>query len=162
MNNICAKCNVCSFMPPQIGPRELSLGDDNATVLVIDDARGEDDLLLGLERAALFLGKGVAFTYTSSIRCTHDALSNEQQEEALAKCSVWTNYLLGGRSLVVTTENGLHQMKVGEGKKAGDLFRNEQLGVVLVIHPLHSSFDVSTDSFYLAQIARAKKSAGVK
>lgn len=164
MKELCAKCNVChAFMPEQKHPIDLFVNDQFAPVLVIDDVRCDEEVLWGLEMMEELLGKGVPYTYTKTVRCTHVALNEEQGKEAVSRCSVWTNSLLEGRALIITTVLGLQQMKIGEGKEPGDLFRNEKVGVVLVIEPSYRMSEVvlfgSTD--YKSKAKRAMKAAGL-
>lgn len=137
MKHLCAKCNVCEHMPDQEGDRDLFLLEERSSVLVIDDAWGADHTPIQRRLDALF-PEGVAYTYTSTVRCkfsTHE-VSPEWVEVSVQRCAVWTHLLMDNRSVVITTPYGLRQMGLEVDRKPGDMFKSAKVGVVLVIPPI--------------------------
>lgn len=164
MHHICSQCNICAFMPEQTAPRLLSFNNTenpafDTMVLVIDDSQNQLDQYDGMKWVADNLLPNTPFTYTSTVRCEYDPIDLEagQFEQALEQCAVWTHQLLEGRAVIITTENGLHQMQVGQDKKRGDMFKHPRLGSILVIPPVAVMMHGSFVKEYLPRVQRVLK-----
>lgn len=138
MQKLCASCNVCDFLPEQKLPRVLSVEEEGEwpRVLVIDDNFSKKNYQQAIETAQQILGD-VPFTYTSTIRCDLPSdLELPKLRIAASRCSVWTGSLVENRSVILTTQRGLDQMKLGAEREVGDMFRNNRAGLILCIPPL--------------------------
>jgi len=138
MKGICATCSICDFMPPQKRLRQLSFQDEGAPVLILDDTNGNSTEALRV--AKLLLGDDVPFTYTTTVRCVQKIhqVSSDALDKALQRCAVWTHLLTDNRSVILATQHGLQQMRVGREVKAGGMFKSVKWGLVLCVPPLHS------------------------
>lgn len=163
ISNLCKRCNICTFMPVQESERVMAVTPVNTepVVLIIDNAYQEGEWISGLEMSTELLGL-TSFTYTSTIRCTFTdqdvARGSNDHQKALQSCSVWTNFLLEGRAVIISTMDGLQQMKIEkiEDKEVGKVFRNARFGIVVVTPPIHS-FNQNLIDVYRPKIDRALK-----
>lgn len=161
MRNLCAQCNICSFV--KVGERtdlyeKLSRDEfvtDGSTprILVIAEAGNERVEILQLMNIEGVLAD-IPYTYTRVVRCEYEPMPSEQMREAESRCAVWTHHLLSGRSLIITVPKGLRQMGI-EGKNVGDLFRSGKYGVVLVVDRYNEIHK------YQDKIQRALREAGI-
>jgi hypothetical protein len=146
MNNIIAKCNICSsFMPEQEEDRRLSwiygsgpIAETKlAPVLFIDNCDDKRDISRAL-LVATDLVRDSNFVYTTTIRCDFmpGEIEIKQLIQAEHRCAVWTHSLLENRLLIISTQAGLRQMQLGEDKSPGDIWQNSRVGVVLCVPPL--------------------------
>lgn len=158
----CRNCNICAFMPEQdeeripcciFGERDIT----QVSILVVDDCADKRDMLHNMERASRLLHER-PFIYTTTIRCDYISgeISKEAEEKALNRCAVWTHQLLENRMFILSTLNGLKQMRIGEGRGEGDLWRSLRLGVILCIPPL-DRMTVKEFSAYMAKTERVLK-----
>lgn len=147
MSDLITTCNICAAMPDQDEPRMLRWwwGSrdveeiDQDKVLVIDDCPDKRDVRRAVELAR-DLVRGTQFTYTTTIRCDYvlGELTADGEKMALNRCAVWTHQLLANRLLILSTLNGLHQMRITERVTVpGDLWLNHRLGAILCIPPLY-------------------------
>lgn len=139
MNSLCSTCNICSFMPEQKTLRMSHLEEEGEkpVILVIDDEFKQSDYSNAIDVAMEILGEQ-KFTYTTTIRCSFDpsALSFDQFNTAVQRCSVWTHHLLNDRLIILATKLGVKQMKLPKTVDEGDMFKSP-LGYVLVIPALY-------------------------
>lgn len=158
MLELCAKCNVCGFMPVQTVDRTLYYVNQDAPVLVIDDTVRGLDMLPSVSILCDLLSREVEFTYTNAIRCWYHpgSISLEQEEVALQSCSVWTRQLLDNRHLILSTKRGLRQL--GMDREEGEAFRSNRLGLVLVIPRVRTLVD-SLFTEYQHRVQRMLKEA---
>lgn len=151
-------------MPEQHQDRVLSVTPKGTepVVLIIDNAYNQGEWIGGMEIGSELLGS-VPFTYTSTVRCDFNSLDHSQYQEALQKCSVWTNFLLESRAVVLSTIEGLQQMKIEkvEEKSIGHVFRNARFGVIVVVPPLHT-FNQGLVAAYQPKVDRALKEVKLK
>lgn len=154
MESLCARCNVCSFMPEQTGPRALEYVLDipkrDSLVLVVDDYH--DEVHESYRTAKELLGN-VPFNLTSAIRCSYESLDVEQICRAASSCSVWTNTLIDNRKLIITTLLGLKQLKVTGEHGIGDVLKSSRLGMILVT-PTLSLMNEKTIGIYKTKVQR--------
>jgi hypothetical protein len=150
-------------MPKQIIPRILyqdSKPDlvERPKILVIDD----NPYSYSVTGVIDYVLDGNEYIYTNSIRCHFDVgrVLEDDQEIAIARCAVWTNALLADRLVILSTVNGLKQMKIDPDKKPGDMFRSKKLGLILCIPPLYSMLDAEYD-LYAAKAMRLMKEARI-
>lgn len=167
MRKLCAKCNICDFMPEQYIDKELfwwwgmrdEENQDNAEapVLFIDDCSDKRDIIHALN-VARDLVKGEDFIYTTTIRCDYmpGDLILPNFIKAAQRCAVWTHQLLDNRLLIVSTIMGLTQIQAGEDKKVGDIWRNTRLGVILCTPSLLAIPPAAIES-YQSKIERVLK-----
>lgn len=158
MHNLCAKCNVCGFPVDDAFPvlSALTNSDVQPIILVIDSSHNSKQWIDGQRETKNLLGDDQDFTYTSSIRCFYNKIEPDEKQKALQKCSVWTNSLIEGRAIIISTVEGLTQMHVGEGKAEGAIFKNEKVGVVIVVPPLYT-FNDALHQHYKPKVQRALK-----
>lgn len=163
---ICATCNLCEeFMPKQTKDRLLLLEPIGTSavpkVLFLDDTPERENYDKAIRMAQLLVGPQ-NFTYTTTIRCSFvpDALNQVQLQTAASRCSVWTNQLLEGRAVIITTMRGMFQLKVGIDRVVGDAFKVPRLGVVLCI-PSLLTLTVKDIDIYQTKIKRVLKEAGL-
>jgi hypothetical protein len=150
-------------MPEQENARVLSIEKDpenRPPILVIDDLIVEEGYAGAIWTAHELLGRLIAdFTYTSTIRCWHDGLEDEDLKTAISRCSVWTHSLLDNRLVILATQRGLIQMGV-KMREEGEMFRSGKYGLVLCIPPLWSMNEIDRTP-YKAKTARLLKEAGL-
>lgn len=163
MNHLCESCSICSFLPTQDKPRVFKVEVETSPsplVLVIDQIQEQRQLDSAILVADILLA-GVKYTYTPSIRCEYVGASFEDYQKAIARCAVWTNQLLPGRSVILSTVPGVYQMKVKGEVTPGQIFRSEAFGLVLVIPPL-VSLGTGTDlPEYQSKVKRLLKKANL-
>lgn len=164
MKELCEECNVCSFMPKQTKQRLYALDNEerHLEVLVIDDARRHAEMKDCLDTAHEILD-GVDFTYTTTIRCEHrlSQITQEQEQDALSRCAVWTHALVDKRLVILTTLKGLAQMKTTRERTVGESFKSSRYGYILVIPPL-AEIDSNSIREYHSRAQRLLKEAGLK
>ena len=160
MKEICASCAICDFMPPQKQLRQLYFQDEGAPVLILDDA--SEDSTEALRVARLLLGDNMTFTYTTTIRCTQKIhrVKPDRYDNALQHCAVWTHLLTGDRLVILATQHGLKQMRIGHEMKEGSMSKSIKWGLTLCIPPL-SSMTAQDIQHYAAQTHRLLVTAGL-
>ncbi len=157
----CSDCNVCEeVVGKQERERTHYFGNASARVLVLDDVNEMEMVIMGMEIAQSLLGLTTDFTYTTTVRCESASLGVKEREQVLSSCGVWTHSLLENRSLIITTVNGLKQMRIAPEKGEGDMFRSNQYGAVLVIPPLVHMRDSELNA-YIAKTKRLVKECGL-
>lgn len=163
MEGMCKNCTACEFMPSQRWERTLLLRnafqDTPSLVLIIDDAFSVGRESVAMDRSKQLLDREISFDYCTSVRCYFKIgdISTDEFNDALSRCSVWTNQVISGRSLIITGMSGLSQLKIEKAHEEGDLFRHARLGVVLVTPPIISAeMDINFNSYH-AKVQRALK-----
>lgn len=165
--DICSECNVCEeFTPVQKNKRILFTphSERPVSILVIDDAPSY--VIYDKAMSILFdlLGR-IDYDYTLSIRCKCEPfkMSKEALNAVTSRCAVWTKVVVvsSDYSLVLSTKRGLMQLKVGDDKREGDLFRAGKVSVILCIPPVLS---IPRDSLemYRTKTKRALKESGLE
>lgn len=147
MDKLCAGCTICPEIPPQASPRVLAIDKEGPRplILVIDDVYHKSWYASNIDTMSEILGANVDFTYTTAIRCNYPIKSEKADEDRiLSRCSVWTNSLLEGRALIITTKKGLVQLKLEE-REEGSMFKTNKYGLILVIPPLSKIAVVSEE-----------------
>ena len=160
LSEICKTCELCTgLVPEQPRFRTLSegFGDSSDKILLIDDAFSATTWSLSKKKATE-LFQPIGFTYTTSIRCeTFSTPTIADEEIVLSRCSVWTNLLLDGKQLIVSTKYGLKQLKIASDISVGEAFRSSRLGIILCIPPILAL----ESKVYRTKIQRAIKEAGL-
>lgn len=168
MKHLCKSCNVCSFLPVQVLPRLYSVEPDtevgstkgsSPSVLVLDNlpSRGDLETVITVADSLLL---GVKYTYTPVVRCDVEVAAISDYRKAVSRCSVWTNSLLPGRSVILATPMGIDQMKVKGEVTEGEIFRTF-FGYVLCIKPLFVLGGSSEFHEYQSKAKRLLKKAGL-
>lgn len=169
----CSMCNVCGFVKRYPSPMlcEDSMGEYDAgmeparpLLLVIDDLFESEEYKNRQMVVSSLLPVDIAFTYTSTVRCSvlHEDMIPGRFDVILSRCSVWTNSLLDERLVILSTVNGLKQMKVEKDYNEGDMFKSVRLGVVLVIPPIKMLGPRDRFfSVYQEKVKRVMKEAGL-
>ena len=158
---ICGQCNICHSIVPRTEDTKpilaYDIGGESPVLLVIDDS---PDVGEAASIMSELMGKPVPFTYTSSVRCL-DRLGTINNDALVSRCSVWTHSLVEGRAAIITTRNGLKQLKAAEDRNEGDLFKHSRLGVVLVIPPLNSLDMERNLHIYTKKVKRVLSEVGL-
>lgn len=163
MEKLCETCTACEFIPQQTVLRNLSLSylvnEAPPLVLVIDESYSAGRETFAMQVVKDLLVKDISFDYCTSIRCIYKPgdLNETELQDAVSRCSVWTNQISGGRALIITGMSGLTQLKIEEEHKPGDLFRHPRLGVVLVVPAILSNQMDMNFIIIKARVARALK-----
>lgn len=169
-------CSVCTFMPKQDRERVLHWHPSTVTdakeafrnetegnpapVLVIDNASSDQEIVDATCIAEILL-EDVQFIYTNTIRCKYEQLTTEQRATALSRCSVWTGHMIEGRAIIISTLEGLKQLKVEKEIAPGTIVRSPRLGLVLCVPPLTSLHGPELLA-YKSKIQRMVKEAKLK
>jgi hypothetical protein len=157
----CSDCNVCEeLVGKQEAERVHYFGNASARVLVLDDTNRLEWCMTAMDIAQALLGTETNFTYTTTVRCESFSLGTKDREKVLSSCGVWTHSLLENRSLILTTVNGLKQMRIAPEKGEGDMFRSNQYGAILVIPPLVHMRDSELNA-YIAKTKRLLREVGL-
>lgn len=162
LEKLCAQCNICVDLLETEDRPTLSydIGGNEPLVLVLDQVQEEGNVSQAIERFLSLAGRNIPFTYSNVVRCLkRNYLSDAKSRDALrSRCSVWTHSIIDRRAVIVTTLEGLKQLRVDELKE-GDIKRDEKLGILVVIPPLLS--EEMDETYYGPRVRRALKEVGL-
>ena len=158
MIEICRVCAICK-VPEQAHPRIPYLGDLKSKIMILDtDLSTAPGYEKQVDVAHQLFGAKRPFLYTTTIRCKVPALPDEEERVLLSRCGVWTNLLMDGKALLLSTIEGFRQIGIDEAKfNAGEIFLEPKIGVVICIHPL-LTLEISE---YKPIVRRGIKDSGV-
>lgn len=172
--DICKRCKICSrflTMTEMVEPNlyhthfvSTALETETPRILVLDDAQNTKEKSQGVALVDELLNGNHGFTYSTTIRCSHNAKTElrENLETAASYCAVWTHSIEEERAVILTTKRGLSQLRIDKECREGDLFKSQKLGVILVI-PNLSTISPGSSNFntYQAKVNRALKEVGL-
>lgn len=164
MKELCKNCDVCvglgireqldeRILEYKVGKEEV--GETPPSVLIIDDHYGGRDVPLTIIRD-IFPGS-TPVSYTHTIRCLFggkDLSKDNQWIDAVNRCAVWTNLIIGDRQIILSTSAGLRQMGIGISHwEDGRILKSPAHGLILCISPLHSASGMKVER-YRVQVER--------
>lgn len=135
-------------------------GPEKAIILVLDSCEVHGNISDNIRKAKRIIGKATPFTYTPVVRCS-GLVEATDNWKAVERCSVWTNFLLEDRGLIIATEHGLVQLGITDEVKPGILYKDARLGTILLINPL-VTMDDDEENETMIKVQRALKSLRVK